>query len=224
MTKINLSKRLLAISSMVQKNSTTIDVGCDHALLDIYLSQNKIAKKLIASDVTEGALKQAKKNISLSGVKNVETRLADGLDALKESDNVDTIIISGLGNQKIINILKKDVYKLKNVKNIIIQSNTGYDMVRKEVNKLGYFVEDETLVKENSIIYIIIKFTKGNKKYSNRQLYFGPVLLKNKNELFKEFVNNEINKNSYIINNLPRRKIIKKFCLMLKVRKLKKEI
>lgn len=224
MTKINLSKRLLAISKMVDKNSVTLDVGCDHALLDIYLSQNKIVKKGIASDVTVGALSQAKKNINLSNVNNIDVRLADGLEALKPDDNIDTIIISGLGNQKIVSILKKDVFKLKNIKNIIIQSNTGYEMVRKEVTRLGYFIEDEVLVKENKIIYVIIKFVKGKKKYNKKQLYFGPVLLKNKNELFIEMVQNEVNKNELIINKLPNRKILKKITLKLIIKALKKEI
>ena len=98
MTKINLSKRLLAIANMVEKNSSLLDVGCDHALLDIYLSQNKIVKKAIAADITEGALNQAKKNISLSNVNNIETRQGDGLEVLTKKDRIDTITISGLGN------------------------------------------------------------------------------------------------------------------------------
>ena len=40
---IKISKRLEAISSLVPVNSNIIDIGCDHALLDIYLIQNKIA-------------------------------------------------------------------------------------------------------------------------------------------------------------------------------------
>ena len=49
--KLNISKRLLAIARMVDKSSSIIDVGCDHALLDIYLSQNKQIKNVIASDI-----------------------------------------------------------------------------------------------------------------------------------------------------------------------------
>lgn len=224
MTKINLSKRLLAIAKMVNKNSSIIDVGCDHALLDIYLSQNKLIKKSIASDITVGALNQARKNISISNVRNIDVRLADGLDALEEKDLIDTIVISGLGNQKIIGILKKNKEKLKNIKNIIIQSNTGYEAIRREVSSLGYFIEDESLVKENKIIYVVIKFTKGKKKYNKKELCFGPVLLKNKSELFYELIENEINKNIFIIDKLPSNKLFKKIRLKFFIRKLKKEI
>ncbi len=44
---IKISKRLEAISSLVPINSKVIDIGCDHALLDIYLIQNNNNLKII---------------------------------------------------------------------------------------------------------------------------------------------------------------------------------
>lgn len=224
MTKINISKRLLKIASMVDKKSRIIDVGCDHALLDIYLSLNGLEGKIIASDITIGAVNQAKKNVSLYKTSNVEVRKGDGLSTIKKSDNINTIILSGLGNQKIISILKENKNILKNVNTIIIQSNTGYNMIRKELNDMGYYVDDECLVKDRGIIYVIIKFKKGKIIHSKKELYFGPVLLKNKNVLFKELIRNEINKNKEIINKLPNKRIIRKLKLTFKNMILKKEI
>ena len=43
---INLSKRLSKIACMVKENSVIADIGCDHALLDIYLLKNNIIKIL----------------------------------------------------------------------------------------------------------------------------------------------------------------------------------
>ena len=63
MTNIKLSKRLSAIASFVLNNAVIADIGCDHALLDIYLSKNNIIKKSFAIDITKGALNQADKNI-----------------------------------------------------------------------------------------------------------------------------------------------------------------
>ena len=59
---INLSKRLESISSLIKKEDDVLDVGCDHALLDIYLS-NKYNKKYYASDLRESALDMARANI-----------------------------------------------------------------------------------------------------------------------------------------------------------------
>ena len=44
---MNISNRLKTIADMIDSNYHVIDVGCDHALLDIYLTLNKkISSKL----------------------------------------------------------------------------------------------------------------------------------------------------------------------------------
>lgn len=224
MTSIKLSKRLSLIASMVDKNSVVADIGCDHALLDIYLVQNKIVKKSIACDITEGALNQAKKNILISNVNKIDVRLGDGLKPISLKDNVDTIIISGLGNIKIKEILENDISKLSIIKTIIIQSNTGIEKIRQDVIELGYYIENEAIVKENGIIYVVIKFYKGKQNYTKKQIFFGPKLLENKNDLFNEMICERINKNKKIISNLPKNKFIKKVKLVLLNIKMKKEV
>ena len=224
MTKLKLSKRLSLIASFVDKESILADIGCDHALLDIYLTNNNIVKKSVACDITKGAIDNAKKNIKLYNAKNIDVRLGDGLNVINSDDNIDTLVISGMGNQTIANILKENINKLDNINTIIIQSNTGYDKVRNDIINLGYYISDEVLVKENKIIYEIMKFKKGHKKYSKKEITFGPILLKNKNELFKEIITSQINKNSTIIKKLPKKKFIKKIKLIIENIKLKKEI
>ena len=46
-----ISRRLEAIASLVEDNKKIIDIGCDHALLDIYLIKNKKNLNIIASDI-----------------------------------------------------------------------------------------------------------------------------------------------------------------------------
>ena len=224
MTNIKLSKRLSVIASFVSNNAVIADIGCDHALLDIYLSKKKIIKKSFAIDITKGALNQADKNIKLYNAKNIETRLSDGFEKIDIKDNVDTVIMSGLGDAKIINILKEAKEKLNKVKNIIIQSNVGVSNIRVYLTCNGYYIDNEKLVKENNIIYTVISFKKGYKRYTKKEIEFGPVLLRNKDELFNELIINRINKNNYIINKLPKNKLIKKMFLKINNHKLKKEM
>ena len=176
---IKLSKRLETISSLIPINSKVIDIGCDHALLDIYLYQQKTVKKIIASDINYNALSNAKENIKKNNLeKNIETRLGNGLDTLKEDDNIDTIVISGMGAHTAIGILKNNLKKLKNINTIIIQSNTKLLLLRKEITKLNYIIDNEIILKDSNKIYTVIKFIKGKKHYNKKQLYFGPILLK----------------------------------------------
>lgn len=224
MTNIKLSKRLSVIASLVPENAVIADIGCDHALLDIYLSKKKKIKKSFAIDITKGALNQADKNIKLYNAKNIETRLSDGFEKIDIKDNVDTVIMSGLGDAKIINILKEAEEKLNKVNNIIIQSNVGVSNIRVYLTCNGYYIDNEKLVKENNIIYTVISFKKGYKSYTKKEIEFGPVLLRNKDELFNELIINRINKNNYIINKLPKNKLIKKMFLKINNHKLKKEM
>ena len=224
MTNIKLSKRLSVIASFVPNNAVIADIGCDHALLDIYLSKKNIIKKSFALDITKGALNQADKNIKLYNAKNIETRLSDGFEKIDIKDNIDTVIMSGLGDAKIITILKEAEEKLDKVNNIIIQSNFGVSNIRVYLTCNGYYIDNEKLVKENNIIYTVISFKKGRKKYIKKEIEFGPVLLRNKDELFNELIMNRINKNNYVINKLPKNKLIKKISLKINNHKLKKEM
>ena len=222
MTNIKLSKRLSVIASFVSNNAVIADIGCDHALLDIYLSKKNIIKKSFALDITKGALNQADKNIKLYNAKNIETRLSDGFEKIDIKDNVDTVIMSGLGDVKIITILKEAEEKLDKVNNIIIQSNVGVSNIRAYLTCNGYYIDNEKLVKENNIIYTVISFKKGYKRYTKKEIEFGPVLLKNKDELFNELIMNMINKNNYVINKLPKDKLFKKISLKVNNYNLKK--
>lgn len=206
---IKLSKRLASIASNIDKEDKVVDIGCDHGYLSIYLKAINGNKVVIATDINENALNMAKKNINKNSIL-IETRLGNGLDVIKHNE-VDTIIISGMGGNTILNILKKN--KLKYIKKIVIQSNTDIPLIRKYINKLGYTIKNEQLIIDKNIYYIIITFTKGRHKYTKKELYFGPILLKENNDLFNEKKAIELNKLEEILKKIPSKKIITKYKL-----------
>lgn len=215
---IKLSKRLSSIASLVPINSNLLDIGCDHGLLDIYLFQNKISQKIIANDINSMALENAIYNIKKAQLDSfIETRLGNGLKVLKEDDLTNTIVIAGMGAHTILGILKNDLNKLKKINTIIIQSNNKNYFLRKEMTKLNYMIQDEKIIKEKNKIYIIIKFIKGKRKYTNKELYFGPILLKEKSKLFEEYKTKELEKLLILQKIIPKNKIIDRY-------KIKKEI
>ena len=217
---IKLSKRLSLVASLIDSKNI-IDVGCDHALLDIYLAQKDKDIKIIVSDINENALKNAKENIKKYKLSSqIEARLGSGLDTLNE-EKIDTLVISGLGANTIVGILHNNIFKLKNIKNIIIQSNTNLNFLREKVTKLNYYIEEEIQVKENNIIYTIIKFTKGKKKYNKRELYFGPILLKKNDSLFKEYNDIEKKKLENLMKLIPKRNYHHRLKVYLKLRMYK---
>lgn len=215
---INLSSRLKLISEFVPLNSKVMDIGCDHGLLDIYLYQNKIVKKIIASDINFSALNNAIKNIKANKLeKEIETRLSDGLENIHAEDEIDTLVIAGMGSNTIVNMLKKDIKKLDKIKTIIIQSNTKLEFLRREIVKLNYYITDEAIVEDNKKIYIVIKFIKGRRKYTKKELYFGPILLSTKSLVFQKYTKDNLKKLQCILSSVPKNKILLRY-------KIKKEI
>ena len=199
---MKISKRLKVISEFIDETDRLIDIGCDHAILDIYLCEIYDNINIIASDIHEGALNQAKTNIERHNLKNrIETRLGDGLLIINPSE-FDTIVISGMGFHNIKKILSNEP-KMINYPKIIIQCNTDVVKLRKFVIKLGYKITREELVMDNDIIYTVIKFEKGEEKYNYDQIYFGPRILENKDELFYEYYSKKLLKYENLLLQLP---------------------
>lgn len=199
-----LSKRLEVVASYIEDNSKIIDIGCDHGLLSIYLAKKYENIKIIASDVNKNALNNAINNIKINHLEDrIETRLGSGLDVVKANE-IDTIVIAGMGANTIVGILKYSLDKLKYVNNIIIQSNTDLYFLRKNITKIGYYISDESLVEDSNIIYTVIKFTKGKKKYNYKELYLGPILLKKNDMLFKKKLNKDLKTIEMILSNIHR--------------------
>lgn len=211
-----LSLRLSSLTKFVNYNDKIIDIGCDHALLDIFLVKSDLVKSIIASDINVQALNSGIKNIENEGLSDkISARLGDGLNVLTDKDNIDTVIISGMGTNTIMGILNND--HLKDVNKLIIQSNNDHTMLRKYVTKLGFFIKSEEYFQDNKKNYINIVFVRGNKKYSKIDLTYGPILKHNKPYL--EF---EINNIEKIEELVPKNKILLHFQLKKEKRVLKK--
>ena len=160
------SLRLKTIASLVKKDAKVLDIGTDHAYLPIFLYKNNLCQKVIASDVSASALANAKANVEKYKA-DIKLYLSDGLNDIK--DDYDTIIISGMGTLSIINILKNR--ELPN--DLIISSNNNLYELRMFMNKIGYKIKDEVIVKDMGKYYDIIVYEKGTEKLSDTILRFG---------------------------------------------------
>lgn len=183
-----ISNRLKSLVKFVKRSDKAIDIGCDHALLDIYLVKNNIVSNIIVSDVSKNAIEAGISNIKkYEALGSVEARCGYGLEVLNETDNVDTVIISGMGTNTILDIFKNKY--LYNIKKLIIQSNKDYYELRKEVVKLGFVIQSEEVIEDNDKVYINIVFKRGVKKYSLDELKYGTKGMVNKEIYFKHLIN-----------------------------------
>jgi len=214
---IKLSSRLRAVCDFIPDNSKVIDVGCDHALLDIYLYQNRKNIKIIISDINKNALASGINNLKKYNLEDkIEARLGTGLEVV-EANEIDTIVISGMGAHNIVGLLLYNKDKLKNVDNLILQSNNDIDFLRSKIITLGYYIKDEKLVKDKNIIYTVIYFSKGKRRYSKKEIYFGPILLKENSDLFKEKKELDLKNLNMILSIVPKNKYLYRYKLKKKI-------
>ena len=220
---MKINARLKKIGDLVEANSFCLDVGCDHALLDIYLVSKKKNIQTVASDIAEGPLEQAKNNIKRERLEDkIETRLGSGLKTY--TDEINTVIISGMGGRNIIGICKEDLKILKKIDTLIISPNNYQEDVKRFLTKNGFYIENEEFVKDKRFIYQIIIFKRGKKKYTKKDYFFGPVFLIKKGPLFREYYLRELKSREILKKMLPNNYKIKKYKLNKEIQMIKNEI
>ena len=205
---IKLSKRLEEISKLIDKEDNVLDIGCDHALLDIYLSE-KYDKEYYASDLKEIRLKNARENIKKYQVNNVKLLEGNGLEVLDKCNGVNTLVISGMGYMTINNMLK-NIKKLNSIKKLVIQSNSDSNKVRKFVLKNDFYIDKEVVVFDKNFYYIISVFKRGKRKYSKLDKEVGIMNLYTDKELYKKYLETEIKKYNILLNIIPKKEIIRR--------------
>src|SRR5699024_9428827 len=144
----------------------------------------------------------------------IDVRLGDGLSIL-ETDEPDTLVIAGMGGKLIEHLLEKDLNITLKINRLILQPNVDADLLRKWLIKYNYNLISEKVIEENTHFYEILVAEKSNKLtvYSEsidleKQIYFGPLLLKERTVEFIKKWEEERKKLSSIIKEMKQAKLI----------------
>lgn len=183
---IPLNHRLKVVSQYLLPNSLA-DIGSDHAYLPIYALQHHLCDNAIAGEVIKGPFTAAKTNVAQYQLtQHIDVRLGDGLSILTEQDKIDNITICGMGGPLIAKILDEGRDKLANHPRLILQSNVQTETLRKTLQHLNYDIIAEEILEEKGHIYeIVVSEWKENIHFLNKKsLKFGPILLKEKSDIF----------------------------------------
>jgi tRNA (adenine22-N1)-methyltransferase len=167
---VKLSKRLNKISTFVERNARLADIGSDHGYLPIWLIENNVISCAVASEVAQGPYTRLHEAVRSHGLEDkIVTRFGSGLDILDKIDEIDTLIIAGMGGILITEILDegKTNNKLESVKHLILQPNKDERFLRNWLINHHFYIEDEALVEDKSKFYEIISAKKNNQ--ANRQ-------------------------------------------------------
>jgi len=179
-----ISDRLKSISSLVNSFEDIVDIGCDHGLLDIYLTL-EYGCHCKCCDVNSFIVNRAINNISKYGLLDkIDVFVGNGFDDLGLNYN-SVMVLAGMGTSTILKILKHN-----HTSSIICQTNTDLYDLRKNVCDMGYYISCEDIVFDNNRYYVSIRFEEGISNYSYDELLLGPCLIKSNSSVFNDYVNN----------------------------------
>ncbi|WP_285119736.1 tRNA (adenine(22)-N(1))-methyltransferase [Lactococcus petauri] len=204
MNEIKLSKRLQAVADLVKPNSRLLDVGSDHAYLPTYLIQQEKIDFAIAGEVVKGPYQIAHNHVAEQNLQEkIEVRLANGLAAFEESDNITSIVIAGMGGILISEILEAGKDKLSQVEQLILQPNNHEESLRSWLMDHDFVITSEKILLEAGKIYEIIVAEHGTAELNETELEFGSYLSQEKSEVFCQKWNKELNTLNKILERLP---------------------
>lgn len=186
-----LSKRLETVAQMVVNSNTAADIGADHGYLICELIQKGIIKKGFAVENKKGPYTHLYDTIKSCCLEDkVIPYLGDGI--LPLTSNVDTLVLAGMGSDNIVKILTSRPSYVMHVPYIVCDSHTNLYALRLKMQQLGYVIDDEQIVYEANIFYEIIRFKKGSSNLDELSLKYGPILMKQKSDTFKQKYHNRI--------------------------------
>ena len=129
-----------------------------------------------------------------------------------------------MGGRNIIGIFKDNIKKLNKVETLIISPNNYQEDVKRFLCKHGFYIQNEEFVKDKKLIYQIIIFKKGKKRYSKKEYFFGPIFLEKKGPLFREYYERELKSREILISLLPKNFKLKKCQVKKEIKMIKNEI
>ena len=156
MKRIKLSKRLIALAELIGEDASVADIGTDHGYLPVYLAQEGTAKRIVASDISAASLATARRSAEEFDVSEAITFLvAPGLDGVAPNE-VDTIVIAGMGGETILSILEHAPWTKDYGVTLVLQPQSKIDLLCRFLYDNGYEIKETKSVHEKGKYYTII--------------------------------------------------------------------
>ncbi len=184
-----LSPRLQAVADLVLPGVPAADVGCDHGRLAAWWAASGRLPAVIASDLRAGPLEGARALRSRAGLTHLEVRQGSGLTTLRPGE-VATIAMAGMGGPLMLELLAASPEVLRSAQRVILQPNTAWQEVRRNLAEGGVPLAAETLTEDAGHIYLTLAFdprTEGA-SWNEADIELGPHLRRERPPVFERWL------------------------------------
>lgn len=179
-----MSPRLLMAAHLVPQCGCVCDIGTDHGYLAVWLAQSGTAQRVIAADIKEGPLAQARKTVRSFGLEGkIELRLSNGFANIPHGE-CGCAVIAGMGGETIAEILAHDI----GIGSFVLQPQSAHAELRAFLCDNGYAIEREELCREGRKMYAAMLVRRGKSEpFTRTELELGKLTVKEKHPLLKQY-------------------------------------
>lgn len=195
---MKLSIRMNSIINFLETCGTVADIGTDHGFIPLEITKRGLAKKVIATDISGPSLKKTEELVKVYNLEAfIETRVGDGLTVIDE-DEVDSIIIAGMGGVLISEIIDKS-YEIAKKAKLILQPMTAEAELKDYLINNNFTIVDEFLCLDANKFYqtIYAKYGEAKKDFNK---YISPFW--KRDSVYYSYLDNMIGKYKTIVNGL----------------------
>jgi len=198
--------RLQQIQNMILPYKGVADIGTDHALLPCSLGLHPFwrGERIIGVDSQHFPLERGRETIERFGLQDVvQLRKGWGLKPLGE-DEVDQVVISGMGGHNIVSILEDGLKNNKKAEHFFLQPHRDIFFLRKWLIKKGLNIIDEEISYEKGNFYFAIRADWGveQRSYFDWELEIGPILLTKRPPLLEDYLKTKVQEFKNILEKI----------------------
>ena len=193
---MNLDARLSLAFSLYDPCALAADIGTDHAHLPIALLRAGKCRRMILTDISPDALRNARENVGRARLTDrVDFRLGDGLEVLGDVPGAESrgngscgterlgnepcvpepcgmVSVLGMGGRTIREILLRGADRLRGAK-LLLSAHTDLPLVRGALSEIGYTPAAEIPCLDAGRYYLILKAVPGEGRLSPREIRLG---------------------------------------------------
>ena len=182
---LTLDERLRALVEMVPVCREFADIGCDHGRLGAQLLLSGRVQRVQFTDISAPSMEKARELIrKLELSDRAVFRVGDGARALTEKP--DAAVIAGMGASTISKIISEGADILSDAE-IFLQPNLDEAELRECLEKNGYAITQERVVRAAGRWYVLIAARRGEMHLSETERIAGTASMREDRQAYEGY-------------------------------------